>query len=73
LCDTKVDVKFIGKNAEEVAGSCVLIETDNTSILLDYGLEQGKGNIKDFKSNSILNNQIAPSKIDYVLLSHQHL
>src|SRR6056297_2449971 len=37
------------------------------------GITQGKGSIQDYKDNIRLNNQIAPSKIDYIVQGHQHL
>lgn len=66
-------MKFIGNNAEQVTGSIILLEYDNIQVLIDVGLEQGSGSIVDFKKNSKLNNQIAPSKIDYIIATHLNI
>ena len=68
----QVEVKFIGGNAENVTGSKILVKYNKTNILLDYGSQQGRGGTKDYLLNRSLNNQIAPSTIDYVILSHAH-
>lgn len=73
ICNNeKVSVKFIGENTNQVTGSKILVEYMGTQILLDYGLTQGHGNVKDYKNNTRLNNQLAPSKIDFVILGEAH-
>lgn len=54
----------------EVTGSCVLVETENYSFLVDCGLFQGeiKAHEKNFEPFSF-----NPAHIDFVLLTHAHL
>ena len=54
--------------AQEVTGSCHLLEIGNIKILIDCGLFQGKEdylNYKEFGFN--------PNEINYVILTHAHL
>lgn len=59
-------ITFLGA-AHEVTGSCTLIETENAKFLVDCGMEQGP----DIYENCEL--PIAPSDIDFVLLTHAHI
>lgn len=63
------NLTFLGATGQ-VTGSCYLLETDSSRILLDCGLFQGsreteKQNKADFPFN--------PASIDAVVLSHAHL
>lgn len=59
---------FLGA-AQTVTGSCFLLEEQQTKVLIDCGLYQGKEeaekNQRDFNFD--------PSQLDYVLVSHAHL
>ena len=62
-------VTFLGA-AQTVTGTCYLIETENTSFLIDCGLHQGQPH------EERLNYQPFPfriDKIDFLLLSHAHI
>lgn len=64
-------VEFIGA-AQEVTGSCHLIEVGRSRILLDCGLMQGGGKAKEGESNGA-DFPFDPSSLDAVVLSHSHL
>lgn len=51
----------------------ILLKYDGLNILIDAGLEQGKGSIVDFKENSKLNSELAPSKLDYIASTHLNI
>ena len=56
--------------AEEVTGSCHLIEVANTRVLLDCGLIQGR------KKDELRNHDpfpFNPAELDAVVLSHAHI
>ena len=56
--------------AGEVTGSCHLIELENTKVLLDCGLIQGK------PSDTLRNHDpfpFNPAELDAVVLSHAHI
>lgn len=57
---------FIGA-AHEVTGSCYFLEACGKKFLVDYGMEQGQ----NLYENMPL--PIAPSDIDFVLLTHAHI
>lgn len=62
-------VTFLGA-AQTVTGTCYLVETENTSFLIDCGLHQGQPH------EERLNYQPFPfriDKIDFLLLSHAHI
>ena len=63
-----MNLKFLGA-AGEVTGSNYLLETENSRILVDCGLHQGKDeeaqNRDDFPYN--------PGSVDAVLLTHAHM
>lgn len=56
--------------ANDVTGSCFLIETKNTKILVDCGMFQGARELFEENSKSF---GFKPRDIDYVLLTHAHL
>jgi metallo-beta-lactamase family protein len=62
-------ISFLGA-AEEVTGSCYLVETQSVRFLVDCGLFQGAGDAAR-KNRRALNFDI--SSLDFVLLTHAHL
>lgn len=52
-----------------VTGSCHILKVNNTNILLDCGMFQGKDGYKGENFNF----PFEPRKIDYVILSHGHI
>lgn len=68
---------FLGA-AQEVTGSCYLLETHGKKILLDCGLQQGndaRRNTRTNHSDTATQHAFAfdPASIDCVVLSHAHL
>lgn len=68
---------FLGA-AQEVTGSCYLLETHGKKILLDCGLQQGndaRRNTRTSHSDTATQHAFAfdPASIDCVVLSHAHL
>ena len=59
-------IAFYGA-AHEVTGSCTVVYAAGKTIMIDCGMEQGA----DIYENCEL--PIAPSQIDYVLLTHAHI
>ncbi len=62
-------ITFLGA-AETVTGSCYLVETENTSFLVDCGMHQGQPH------EDLLNRAAFPfdvGKIDFMLLTHAHI
>ncbi|WP_026508359.1 MBL fold metallo-hydrolase RNA specificity domain-containing protein [Butyrivibrio sp. MC2013] len=57
---------FIGAD-HEVTGSCHCLQAAGKTILIDYGMEQGR----NIFENAPL--PVAPALIDYVLLTHAHV
>ncbi|WP_404419994.1 MBL fold metallo-hydrolase RNA specificity domain-containing protein [Marinospirillum sp.] len=64
-------IEFIGA-AQEVTGSCHLVEVGRSRVLLDCGLLQGNGKAKDGEANAA-DFPFDPASIDAVVLSHSHL
>lgn len=56
--------------AGEVTGSCTLIETPSTRVLVDCGLFQGNGQAHD---RNMAPFEFDPSTIDAVILTHAHI
>lgn len=56
-----MDVLFRG-GAREVGGSCIVVETENSRVALDYGIKVEKGLSYD-----------APKGLDAVIITHAHL
>ena len=63
-----MQIKFLGA-AENVTGSCYLVETDRTRILVDCGMYQER----DFKHRNWTPFPVEPQSIDAVVLTHAHL
>ncbi len=59
-------VRFLGA-AQMVGGSCYLVDTGKTRLLIDFGLFYGEHETK----NSVV--EFDPATIDYVLLTHAHI
>jgi metallo-beta-lactamase family protein len=68
----KIQINFVGTNAEDVTGSCIHIQTPNTQILLECGLFQSCGSLLE---NYKINNKhfdFKPKDINYVFAAHCH-
>lgn len=61
--------QFLGA-AQTVTGSCFLVDTGSTRLLVDCGLFQGS---KEIKERNYRNFPLSPSSIDYILLTHSHI
>lgn len=59
---------FIGA-AQEVTGSCFLVETEEVSFLVDCGMFQGRG----ARERNLDAWDFDPREIDFVLLTHAHI
>lgn len=62
-------ITFYGA-AREVTGSCTLVETPTTRVLIDCGLFQGNGNAHERNGNPF---PFDPTSIDAVILTHAHI
>ena len=69
----KLKIDFIGKNAYDVTGSSVLVETDNHNILIEYGLHQGNSVLKEYKINVQKPKGLTIKKIDYIFIKKRNL
>lgn len=65
----KLSVHFLGAT-ETVTGSKFLVETQSVKVLIDCGLFQG---IKSLRERNWEPFPVAPSSIDYVVITHGHL
>jgi metallo-beta-lactamase family protein len=63
-------VKVLGAAGGEVTGSCYLVQTDQTSVLIDAGMFQG-GKASEAKNK--IPAGVRVKEIDAVLLTHGHL
>ena len=61
-------LSFLGA-AQEVTGSCYLVETDRTRFLVDCGMFQGRNS----RQRNIEALSFDPKSIDFVLLTHAHI
>jgi metallo-beta-lactamase family protein len=59
-------IRFLGA-AQMVGGSCYLIDTGKTRLLIDFGLFYGEHEAR----NSVI--EFDPATIDFVLLTHAHI
>jgi len=64
-----IKLKFLGAS-RIVTGSCFLLETGDTKILIDCGMFQGSKEIKELNYGEFPFN---PAEIDYLLLTHAHI
>lgn len=63
-----MNISFLGAS-ETVTGSCYLVESGDTKLLVDCGMFQGVG----VESRNKLEFKFDPREIDFVLLTHAHL
>lgn len=63
-------VKLFGAAGGEVTGSCYLVKTEKSAILIDCGMFQG-GN--DSEAKNLLPEGARPEEVQAVLLTHGHL
>ena len=69
----KIQINFVGKNAEDVTGSCIHIKTPHRQILLECGLFQSCGSILETYKVNNRHFEFKPKEIDYVFLAHNHV
>ncbi|SHK09838.1 MBL fold metallo-hydrolase RNA specificity domain-containing protein [Desulforamulus aeronauticus] len=62
-------IQFLGA-AETVTGSCFLVDTGSTRVMVDCGLFQGS---KEIKERNYRNFPISPGSVDFVVLTHAHI
>jgi metallo-beta-lactamase family protein len=63
-----VKITFEGA-AGTVTGSCYLVETENSTFIVDCGMFQGP----DVEARNLDDYEFDPSKVDFVLLTHSHM
>jgi metallo-beta-lactamase family protein len=68
----KIKIKFIGGNADDVTGSCTLIEMQDYKILLEFGLYQSNNIREDYKVNN-RRLEFKPSEISFIFIGHPHI
>ena len=70
----KIRVRFIGKNATDVTGSCTVIEYCDKKILIECGLYQGGTDLEQYNINKNLfkSGRIKCSEVDYIIAGHCH-
>lgn len=61
---------FLGAAGGVVTGSCTLVETGRTRVLVDFGQFQGG---KKIEARNRLSGPLRPAKLDAVVLTHGHL
>ena len=69
LAETMAILQFIGA-ARQVTGSCHMIRTERTTILLDCGMNQGGDKADEMNAQPF---PFDPKQIDAVILSHAHI
>lgn len=63
-------IKLFGAAGGEVTGSCYLVRTEKSAILIDCGMFQGG---KDSEEKNLLPEGAKPDQVQAVLLTHGHL
>ncbi len=63
-------IKLLGGAGGEVTGSCYLVQTQKSSILIDAGMFQGN---KETEAKNQLPEGATPDKVQAILLTHGHL
>ncbi|RIW14476.1 MBL fold metallo-hydrolase [Algoriphagus lacus] len=63
-------IKLFGAAGGEVTGSCYLVKTEKSAILIDCGMFQGG---KDSEAKNLLPEGAKPDQVQAVLLTHGHL
>ena len=66
---TDIRLKFCGA-ARQVTGSCYLLQTPQSTFLVDCGLFQGPRNVKELNYEPF---PFIPGRIDFVLQTHAHI
>lgn len=68
----KIQVRFVGKAASEVTGSCIWVKTPHVEFLIECGLYQSSGNtLEEYKVNNA-HFDFKPKNISYVFAGHNH-
>lgn len=69
----EVKIHFIGNNAEDVTGSCTIIEFGDRKIAFECGgVQEGKTTYDNYKLNKKMLQKIKAKDIDMVILGHSH-
>jgi metallo-beta-lactamase family protein len=63
-------IKLFGAAGGEVTGSCYLVKTEKSAVLIDCGMFQGS---RDAEAKNLLPKGARPHEIQAVLLTHGHL
>ncbi|MBC6369126.1 MBL fold metallo-hydrolase [Algoriphagus sp. AK58] len=63
-------IKLLGAAGGEVTGSCYLVRTEKSAILIDCGMFQGG---RDSEAKNLLPEGAKPDQVQAVLLTHGHL
>lgn len=70
----KINIEFIGGNAEGVTGSCTKILYRDNTYLFELGMSQdGNTVLETFRKNRKILQSIKPQAIDAIIIGHCHL
>lgn len=69
----KVRLEFIGGNAVNVTGSCIIGSFKGINFLLELGMVQGYSELECYKENWSILNHIDFKKINYIFVNHFHI
>ncbi len=69
-CGKMQKIKFLGASGDVTGSSYLLTASDNTEVLIDFGMFQGPKKIDNLNYQPL---QFSPSRIKGVLLTHAHL